>query len=421
MKYFIFIILLLNSSFSYGKISLDEELDQYIILFNYAPVERLPIENKDLYNLGEKLFFDNRLSLKENISCSTCHHPDNGTTDPLAFSIGEGGQGLGSQRQQKNGLLTKRNSIALYNKGHADFTNMFWDGRVIFRPSNQTFYTPEPGLNGLNPTYLDIKSELQNALAAQALFPMVNVLEMRGKEFSHLSNIEVWEKITNKIISSDDYQVLLNKVYNNKDVKINIGHLANAIAYFESRAFQVTQTPWDRYLRGDKLALTDLEKRGAILFSEQAGCARCHHGKHLSNFNFQNVGVPIVLPPNALSEFDYGRYEVVPQNYEKYNFANPPLRQISKTAPYFHNGSVFTLEEVVEHYLNPQLSYANFSINVFNQMFQENYLQNMFFINQPSTINELFSNLHPHVQRNPQLTKAEKDALLEFLTKSLTE
>ncbi len=420
MNKFVILIFLLN--FKLVLASNDEKLAFYIEQFKFKAVPKLAIDQPSFYKLGEKLFFDKRISLKNNISCSTCHHPDMSTGDALPFSIGERGVGLGILRQQMNAGITNRNSPNLLNKGHMDFTDMFWDGRVRYSPANDTYRTPELALNGREPELKEIKEALgKSALAAQALFPMVNVLEMRGEENAHLTNLEVWEMIVNKIQTASDYEDPLKENFGDNWKNINIGHLANAIAYYEARAFQITNTPWDQYLRGDLTALSEKEKRGAIVFSDKARCANCHHGTFLTNFAFQNIGIPPMAPHGSSEASDLGHFKVMPMEHFKYAFLTPPLRQIAKTAPYFHNGSFLNLKDVITHYLNPIKSIESFDANGINEIFKFNFNQPFIIESNPEIKKEIQNNLHPLVRNPVDLTLEEQEDLLHFLEVSLTE
>lgn len=412
------IILCLVFSLSVFSSQLDDKLDEYVEFFKYEAVK--PLRNNDdlKYRLGKKLFFDNRLSLNNTISCSTCHDPQFDSADALPVSIGTGGHGIGLNRIQDIAKVTRRSSPSLFNKGHEDFDKMFWDGRIYYMKAGNRYYTPEPGLNGHDPKFGHITQVLGSAMAAQALFPMVSAIEMKGE--SSLSNIEVWETITARILKTDNYRSLFKAVYNKSADQLNVGYIANALAYFQSRFFQATNTNWDKYLRGNKSAMSDSEKRGAIVFSTKGRCSRCHHGKFLTNFAFQNVGVPQIKSVDHKS-LDLGRFEISKQEFAKFSFATQPLRNISLTAPYFHNGSFQTLEEVVDHYLDSRDSLYFYKVDKLNKYFSRNFNTSFEVNNDPSTINLISKNLHPLLRSKFSLTKQEKSDLLLFLKESLTE
>ena len=413
----IFIVLIV--SLGVFASDLDDQLNRYIDQFRYAPVKRLKNSEPAKYRLGKKLFFDKRLSLTNEISCSTCHDPQYASSDSLPFSIGTGGEGLGIKRKQGHASITRRSSPSLYNKGHSDFNKMFWDGRVFYSDSGGgRFYTPEPGLNGMNPKFTDLTKVLDSALAAQALFPMTDGIEMRGS--STLSNREVWATVSTKIKNLPEYRELLELSFKTSADKINIAHIANALAYYQSRFFQATNTNWDKYLRGNKQAMSDSEKRGAIIFTTKAKCARCHHGKFLTNFAFQNVGIPQIESSDH-SGADLGRSDISKQNYDKFSFATQPLRNISKTAPYFHNGAYQTLEDVIDHYANTQDSIYFYDIKNLNNYFRFNFSQRFWTLKDPEVLKIVEQYLNPQVRRGFSLSSQEREDLLLFLKLSLTE
>ncbi len=112
--------------------SLDEKLIDYINAFQISVPKTVTKDKPDLFEFGRKLFQDKNLSLSNNITCMTCHHPNLGTGDSLPFSIGTGGRGHGVGRFQNGAGLTPRNAPHLYNKGHSSLTTMFWDGITRF-------------------------------------------------------------------------------------------------------------------------------------------------------------------------------------------------------------------------------------------------------------------------------------------------
>lgn len=412
------IILCLFLSLSAISSELDDKLDQYIDIFKYQAIKPLRDNDNLKFKLGKKLFFDNRLSLKNNISCSTCHDPEFESADALPVSIGAGGHGIGLDRIQSDAKVTRRSSPSLFNKGHSDFDKMFWDGRVYFMQAGNRYYTPEPGLNGQNPKFGHITEVLESAMAAQALFPLVSSIEMKGE--SSLSNIEVWQTVTARVLAIESYKDLFKGVYKKEVDKFNIGHIANALAYFQSRFFQATNTNWDKYLRGNKSAMTDSEKRGAIVFSSTARCSRCHHGKFLTNFAFQNIGVPQIKSKDH-KELDLGRFEISKQEFAKFSFATQPLRNIVKTAPYFHNGSHQTLEEVVDHYLDSRDSLYFYKVDKLNRYFARNFNNSFDVNNDQSTLSAVTSNLHPLLRSKFTLSTLQREDLLLFLKESLTQ
>src|SRR5665647_6212 len=335
MNFIIFFFLTLPL---FAQSELDHKLQEYVAHFNLKSLDR-PLPTKPgLFKLGEKLFADHILSGNDNISCGSCHHPDAGTADGMPFGLGEGSNGIQTattHRNQGQGTLLARSTPPLFNLSGVN--TMFWDGRVSFDPITKTFATPAP----LPP---EVANTLTSALAAQALFPMVNHAEMRGKTGSNPiadtnNESEAWELILKKVMSNPSYRDEFSRIYPGQ--KINIGHVAEAIAEFERLAFFNADTPYDSYLRGNLTAMTEIQKIGMDVFFNKGKCGECHTGEHLSNFEFHSVGTPQTGPGNNQGD-DFGRQEHDPKA-GLYAFRVPPLRNVAMTAPYMHDGVFKTL------------------------------------------------------------------------------
>ena len=137
------------------------------------------------------------------------------------------------------------------------------------------------------------------------------------------------------------YEASFRKVFGRPMSKEDVGR---AIAAFE-RTIISGDSAWDRYNRGDKAAMSDAAQRGWTLFSGKANCSQCHAGYTLSDSDFHNIGVGM-----KAAEPDLGRFKVTGQEADRGAFKTPPLRDVRFTAPYMHDGSVATLEEVIELY-----------------------------------------------------------------------
>jgi cytochrome c peroxidase len=138
------------------------------------------------------------------------------------------------------------------------------------------------------------------------------------------------------------YVERFEKVFGTKD--FNIDHVAQAIATFE-RTVLSGNAPFDRYKAGDKQAMSEAQVRGMDVFFKKASCDRCHIGFNFTDGSYENIGIGMDKPNP-----DLGRYLVTKREEEKGAFKTPTLREIEHTAPYMHDGSLKTLEEVVEHY-----------------------------------------------------------------------
>ncbi len=265
---------------------------------------------KGKYELGRQLYFDPRVSLDGTVSCATCHNPAKGWTDAMPVSIGIAGQSGG------------RSAPTVLNAAYGK--SMFWDGRS---PS----------------------------LEAQAQGPIQNPIEM-GKQ-GHKDIVAQIRKIAG-------YRDQFEKVFG---TNVTADGIAKAIATFERVAALSGNSRYDKYNAGDNKALSDSEKRGMVLFGltlnsddefkstvvrQKAKCTLCHVGFNFTDEQFHNVGIGWDEKTGKFA--DLGRWAIDPiggkLDADIGAFKTPTLRDIERTAPYMHDGSLATLEQVVEHY-----------------------------------------------------------------------
>jgi len=278
------------------------------------PLTRAKIE------LGRQLYFDTRLCADNTISCATCHHPQEGYSRHTKTGVGIGGQ--------KGG----RNSPVSYNRILSDA--QFWDGRAA-------------------------------SLEAQAVGPIQNPIEMGN---THDVCVETLKGIPG-------YAMQFEKIF--PDKKLTIDTVGMAIASFE-RALVTGPSPYDyheAYKRFTSLEAEDLAElkedspetyaqyedlkskvqvnpmsesaiRGFdLFFSKRVGCSACHVGANLTDEQYHNLGIGM-----AAKEPDLGRYAETKVEKDKGAFKTPTIRNVALSAPFMHDGSLATLEEVVEHY-----------------------------------------------------------------------
>lgn len=266
---------------------------------------------KAKFELGKQLYFDPRVSLDGTVSCATCHNPDKGWTDRMKTSVGIEGQVGG------------RNAPTVINTAFG--RTMFWDGRA-------------PSLEG------------------QAQGPIQNPIEM-GKQS--------YEEIIRRLRTIKGYQDQFQQVFG---TEVTLDGFAKAVATFERVAALSGNSKYDKYTRdGDFKALSESEKRGMVLFGlslssddefkpgvtrAKAACTVCHSGFNFSDEQFHNLGIGW---DGSKGEFaDLGRWAISPigakNPAELGAFKTPTVRDAEKTGPYMHDGSLATLEEVVEHY-----------------------------------------------------------------------
>jgi cytochrome c peroxidase len=255
--------------------------------------------------LGKQLYFDPRLSCDDTVSCASCHDPKKGWSNDERFATGV--------RSQLGG----RSAPTIINSAYSPL--QFWDGRA-------------------------------NQLEGQALGPIANPIEMDHK----------LEDCVVKLNKIPGYRQQFQKVFGTDVTPENI---AKAIAAFE-RTVLSGNAPYDKFKAGEKDALSEAAQRGMKLFFGKARCASCHSGAVFSDQSFHNIGVGI-----KARNPDLGRYEVTKVVGDKGAFKTPGLRDIARSKPYMHDGSLKTLEEVIDYYdqggvPNPQLDEEIFPLKL---------------------------------------------------------
>ena len=340
--------------------SLDEQLLQALDDAGVAPVDRPQAEPQALLTLGQALFFDKELSGNRNISCATCHHSATWTGDQLSVSLGEGGTGLGSNREQGAGAMIPRNAPHVFNGGVSGVNTMFWDSRVKHDPLTGELDTPEPGLNGATPALAEA-GPLSSALAAQAMFPVTSREEMRGQIGAPdalrdaTTNTDVWDALMDRLGAFPQYRALFEAAFplaGGFD-NMNFGHAARAMAAFEREQWTALDSPFDGYVGGDVSALSDAAKRGGLLFYGRALCSVCHAGPLMTDFEHHAVCIPQVGPGKVEISEDRGLALETGDTADDYKFRTPSLRNVALTGPWMHDGAFTSLETAVRHQLDP--------------------------------------------------------------------
>lgn len=269
-----------------------------------APPE--PAHNRstpDRIELGRALFFDPRLSGNGTVSCGSCHNPALGWSDGLRTGVGI------------NGTVLGRATPTVVNTAYN--TQFMWDGR-------------------------------KKSLEDQALGPMKTPEEMRT---DLAAAIELLGRLPG-------YQSMFARAYPGE--AIGEETVAKAIAAFE-RTVVSNDSRFDRWVSGDRQAITAQEWRGYQLFKDPAkgNCVVCHAPPNFTDNGYHNVG--IAHPSGAE---DLGRYKIRPAAVLKGAFKTPTLRDVELTGPYFHNGAAVNLADVVAHYVRGGDDRSNVSKDV---------------------------------------------------------
>jgi len=276
---------------------------------------RIPADNlmtAAKVKLGKQLYYDPRLSGDQSRSCYLCHLREHGLTDGRPTAIGA------------YNVPLPRSSPTLWNVGyHSEF---YWDGR-------------------------------SGSLEAQAKAAWSGGnMGASGKDGK-----PSMEDVCKRLDKIKGYREQFQEVFGQECTPDNV---TKAIAAFE-RTLVSVDSPWIRFRQGDHKALSADARRGYELFKGKARCENCHSGLLLTDLQYHNLGIGLkARKKQREKEPDWGRYNVTKQERDKGAFKTPTLLDINQSAPYFHNGSVATLEEAVNLMLqgghdNPWLDTAN--------------------------------------------------------------
>jgi cytochrome c peroxidase len=236
-------------------------------------------------SLGRMLYYEERLSKNHDVSCNTCHLLDKFGVDGKKVSTGHAGQ------------QGTRNSPSVYNS--AGYFALMWDGKF-------------PNVE------------------EQAKGPLLNPVEMAATP----------KRVEQTLRSIPEYVQAFARAYPGEKSPVTFDNTAKAIGAFERKLFSPSR--WDKFLAGEKSALTDPEKAGFNTFVE-TGCPTCHFGPYVGATMFQKLGLIKAWPTTR----DRGRFELTQKNEDYMVFRVPSLRNVAMTGPYLHDGSLTSLNEVV--------------------------------------------------------------------------
>ena len=250
-----------------------------------------PADNPPLAKLGRELFFDTRISASGKTACATCHFPELGYVVTDAHPINDSGK------------PTSRKSQPLIGLGYAGKALVGWDGRSA-------------------------------TLEAQAKSSMATG-SMSMRETGTPVKVEIIEE---RVKSDSGYAAKFNTALPGRPIDIDA--IATALAAFE-RTLEPAITPFDRWVTGDETAISAAAKRGFALFNGKAACVACHNGWRFTDDQFHDIGTTTT---------DEGRGKAAKDETLKFAFKTPTLRSVALRAPYMHNASLATLDDVMRHY-----------------------------------------------------------------------
>jgi len=340
----------------------------------------------ELARLGNLLFFDRILGLHGDNACAGCHSPSNGFGDTQSMAIGiQSNEVVGPHR---TGPRNQRRTPMVLN--NAFFPKLMWNGR--FRsPSGDpfdnsqgfTFPLPE-GTEKFQPA----DPRVRHLLVAQAHIPPTEQIEVAGftgtggpfddglghpvpePDASGFRNEPIRQKVLELLNASPVYRSAFGALFPEvaQGGPIDFVMLGQAIAEFE---FTLTfaDAPIDRFARGEPAAMTDSQKRGAMLFFGRAGCVRCHavsggSNEMFSDFESHVAGIPQIAPVYGPgtgnfqflgdgTDEDFGLEDITADPADRYKFRTSPLRNLALQPAFFHNGAFTRLEDALRHHLDP--------------------------------------------------------------------
>lgn len=302
MRFILFLFLLLSvglATLQFWSWGIQPEVDVHLATNNAyddtvpGPIQPIPEHHaldENLIALGRRLFNEKGLSPDHSTACANCHQPDHGGSDGLPVSVGI------------RDALGTINAPTVYNSSY-NF-RQFWDGRT-------------------------------DTLEDQVDGPLTHPNEMGSS----------WEHALTFLFTTATYQADFLRLFKDGLTADNVRH---AIATYE-RSLTTPHSRFDRYLRGDKNAITDDERSGYITF-QTLGCAACHQGASVGGNMFQKIGLfgNYFADRGDITDSDSGRYNVTGNELDRHVFKVPSLRLAIYTAPYFHDGSVPDLRTAIQ-------------------------------------------------------------------------
>ena len=404
--------------------------------------------------LGMKLFFTKGLGGDKDSACVTCHHPKLGGGDDLSLPIGVQavvpdwlGPGRihsaaavaddGSTGEFDGGPTVPRNAPTTFNLALWKKV-LFHDGRVEALTAGG-IRTPDSAFSVADPDAGATLSE------AQSRFPVTSPEEMRGFTFEFTgttpnSNAALRTALETRLqtTGTDEYSLVTNNWlaefrngFNDPTgtaaALITYPNIAEAIGEYEDSQVFINNS-WKAYVDGDKSAISEDAKKGALLFFKSvanggANCASCHSGDFYTDEGFHVVAMPQIgrgKGDGANLNDDFGRFRETGVPEDKYAFRTPTLLNVEETGPWGHAGSYTTLKAVVEHHINPQTAIDNFDFNQLEASVQAVDMKENTQLAMDTLAANRTNGLISPILEDVSLSDTQVDQLVEFL-KTLTD
>ena len=365
MRIFIVVIsLLLLSTFAVRSATLDEQLAAVLAQHEFTGRIESTLElrlgrklDNQLVDLGRLLFFDTVGGLNNDNNCSGCHSPTNGFGDSQSIAIGIDNNGIvGPDRA---GPRNQRRTPMVINT--AFFPNLMWNSR--FAALSHDPFDNSAGFQFPLPEGLTLSYQ-PHLLVAQAFIPPTERVEVAGFAFPG-DNFDIRNEVLKRINNVPEYRKRFGKIFPSvrDGGAITFDMFGLAIAEFEF-SLVFADAPIDQFARGQKNALTDEQKRGALLFFGKARCVECHKvsgnaNEMFSDFSQHVIGVPQIAPAVGNVPFDgpaqnedFGLEQITGNSLDRYKFRTSPLRNVALQPAFFHNGAFTRLEDAIRHHLD---------------------------------------------------------------------
>lgn len=374
--------------------------------------------DKKLADLGRNLFHDTIVGLNNDNSCSGCHAATAGFGDTQSIAIGiDNNFIVGPDR---SGPRNQRRTPMAANT--AFFPNLMWNSR--FASLSNDPFDNTAGFKFPPPEGMTL-SDKAHLLIAQAFIPPTERVEAAGFVFPG-DNYAIRNEVIRRINAVPEYRRLFGRIFPEVDhgAPINYDMFAKAIAEFEF-TLVFANAPIDRFARGEREAMTDDQKRGALLFFDKAGCVACHavsgeSNEMFSDFKEHVIGVPQIAPFFGNVTFDgpgvnedFGLEQVTGNPNDRYMFRTSPIRNVSLQPAFFHNGAFTRLEDALRFHLNVSKKARNYDPA---RAGVKSDLQGPV-----GPIEPVLARLDPLMQTPVSLTNDEFRQLLDFLRNGLLD
>ena len=374
-----------------------------------------PVDGQ-LADLGRLLWFDTITGLNDDNSCGGCHSPTNGFGDTQSIAIGIDNNNLVGPN--RTGPRNQRRTPLVIN--NAFYPSLMWNSRFASLSQNpfdnsDGFVFPPP--EGLTLSHLD------HLLQSQAFIPPTERNEVAGFVFPG-DNFAIRDEVLRRLNGIDAYRQLFGRSFPEvrHGAPISFEMFGRAIAEFEF-TLVFTDTPLDRFARGDDDAMSTSQKRGALLFFGSAGCVGCHavsgtSNEMFSDFTMHVIGVPQIAPAVTNSVFDgrdanedFGLEQVTGNPDDRYMFRTSPLRNLAVMPAFMHNGCFTTIEDAVRHHLDVFTSARTYRPSVLDADLQ----------GPMGPIKPVLKRVDQRLRNPIALTEEEFDDLVTFLHEGLLD